>query len=91
MTGRPGEGETGREGEGETGRPGEEKDARFVKACFEVVLTREASAAEVEVCLEALHGQRSLLANSKDADVETRARASLVRALLNHNDFVTIR
>jgi hypothetical protein len=35
----------------------------------------------LEVCLEAL---------TKSAAVP-RARASLVRALLNHNDFVTIR
>ncbi len=57
----------------------ETDDKQFVIACFERILTRTPSARELEICLEAL---------TKPA---TAPRASLVRALLNHNDFVTIR
>ena len=57
----------------------ETDDKQFVIVCFERILTRTPSARELEICLEAL---------TKSA---TAPRASLVRALLNHNDFVTIR
>jgi mono/diheme cytochrome c family protein len=77
--------------EGARGREGEGEDERFIAACFERILTRAPSAEELEVCLEALNGQPSVLVKSKDTDVTARARASLVRVLLNHNDFVTIR
>jgi mono/diheme cytochrome c family protein len=52
----------------------------FIVAIFERLLSRSPAAAEVSACLQ-------FLADSADA----RRRESLVRALLNHNDFVTIR
>lgn len=53
---------------------------QFVVASFERILSRLPSVAETAACLQ-------FLANPMDA----RSRESLVRALLNHNDFVTIR
>lgn len=79
------EGERGGGGEGET------DDRRFVVASFERILTRAPSTLELEICLEALRTQRETLTKSNVTEVARRARASLVRALFNHNDFVTIR
>jgi hypothetical protein len=55
-------------------------DARgFVAAVYACVLARRPTDAELRLCIDFLDG--------KDGD----ARAGLVRVLLNHNDFVTIR
>ena len=79
--------------EGESGGGGErEKDDReFVIACFERILTRSATIPELEICLETLRNQRDSLTKSNVNDVVLRTRASLVRVLFNHNDFLTIR
>jgi hypothetical protein len=45
----------------------------------------------LDICRVALERQRGLLSNTNAAENLARARQSLVRALLNHNDFVTIR
>ncbi len=68
-------------------------ESAFVRAAFEQVLARPATAQEVEVSLVFLRQQLQLLeqAPSKPADPAARARADLVQALFNHNDFVTIR
>jgi hypothetical protein len=62
---------------------------RFIGAAFESVLSRAPTAAEREACLVFLTKQ----AGSADATTEraVRARDGLVRVILNHNDFVTIR
>lgn len=52
----------------------------FINAAFELILCRSPSSAEMSVCREFLA-----------ADDAPAQRQSLVRALLNHNDFVTIR
>ncbi len=75
----------------EVGGSVEADDGGFVVACFEIVLTRAPTAAELEICLETLTKQRDALTGSRIAEASQRARASLVRALFNHNDFVTIR
>lgn len=79
------EGEKGRGGEGE------KDDSAFVADCFERILSRPPSADEVSVCLTALRQLQAGAAKDNHADAAIRARSSLVRALLNHNDFVTIR
>ena len=48
-----------------------------MEAVYERILARRPAAAELALCVEFLSAGR--------------ARDSLVRALLNHNDFVTIR
>jgi hypothetical protein len=70
-------------------------DAAFVVAAFEHLLTRPPTESERETCLAFLKKQGELYqtasANMTPADRVLRARASLVRALFNHNDFVTVR
>jgi hypothetical protein len=51
----------------------------FIMAAYETVLSRRPGRAELAVCVEFLKGHGA------------PARASLVRALLNHNDFITVR
>ena len=79
------EGEIGGGGDGGT------DDSLFVSRCFERILCRPPSASELAVCLEAMQTQQDASLKSGLADPALRSRASLVRALLNHNDFVTIR
>jgi hypothetical protein len=80
---------------------------RFVGAAFERVLARPATAAEIDACLSFLQDQSRLFqqdsarlpASTSDtadgtkpsADATVRARENLVHALMNHNDFVTVR
>jgi hypothetical protein len=71
------------------------EDAAFVVAAFERVLTRPPSGEERAACLEFLATQAALYRTAgvkgTPAELSLRGRASLVRALFNHNDFVTIR
>jgi hypothetical protein len=69
----------------------ETEPAAFVIALFEQILSRSPTEAEQRVCLDALEKQLALLSQSNTTDAMLRARESLARALLNHNDFVTIR
>jgi hypothetical protein len=57
----------------------------FVIAAHEQILTRSPTEAEQNTCLE------FLAATSTEGTDAARLRAGLVRALLNHNDFVAIR
>jgi hypothetical protein len=52
----------------------------WIHTAFELILSRSPSPAEIKLCIEFL--------KSEDSEAN---RQSLVRALLNHNDFVTIR
>jgi hypothetical protein len=81
--------------------------AELVKTAFERVLARPATAGEVEVSVKFLAEQEALLVREKNklagatadladatrpaADAALRARENFVHALLNHNDFVTVR
>jgi len=57
-------------------------DADFIRSAFESVLGRMPSAEEQKESVAFLAEQTRL---------SSRARANLVLALLNHNDFVTVR
>ena len=61
-------------------------ETEFVQAAFTFVTGVEAAAAEIAVSQKALAEWRTLLGGS-DAD----ARSKLIWALVNHNDFVTVR
>jgi hypothetical protein len=63
----------------------------FVGAMFERILSRSPTEMERRLCQEAYERQREFAAKTNAAESETRARESIVRALLNHNDFITIR
>ena len=69
----------------------ESQEQQFIVEAFERILSRRPSDAELRICRQSLAEQRQLLAAANASDIQTRARSSLVRALLNHNDFVTIR
>lgn len=63
-----------------------EDDAAFVRAAFRSVLCTAPSEAEIAACLQTLSELRKL-----PGTTPAQARAHFVWALLNHNDFVTLR
>lgn len=64
------------------------RSGSFIAAAFERVLSRAPSASEVTACSTFLIKQTG---PTPTPEREAVARESLVRTLLNHNDFVTIR
>ncbi len=64
-------------------------DSDFVRAAFETVLAATPTAAELTTCTAALAEWETLFKGQPDA--KKRARGDLINALLNHNDFITIR
>lgn len=69
------------------------EDTAFVRQAFRVLLGFEPGAEELTASLRALGAWRSLPKSPDDATagVAGEPRAGLVWALLNHNDFVTLR
>jgi hypothetical protein len=65
-------------------------DQAFVQAAFQYLLGTRPNEAEVEAARKAMQRWRES-AQSRQTDGESLARAGLVRSLINHNDFVTIR
>lgn len=63
----------------------------FVGAAFERVLSRRPLAGETDLCVDFLRVQGESNTKSGAMDGPARARESLVRSLLNHNDFISIR
>lgn len=70
---------------------GEVSDEQFAVAAFRMILASEPSRDETEACLDSLRQMREALAGADHPQRVWRARADLIHALLNHNDFVTIR
>lgn len=69
----------------------EMSDSEFIRLAFLTVLSVEPTSDESSLVLESLNELKKLAtANSSASPVET-ARAGIVRALLNHNDFITVR
>jgi hypothetical protein len=68
---------------------GKVSDREFARAAFELVLAASPTAEELAACEAALREWASLLTGRPDAS--RRARANLVHALVNHNDFITVR
>ena len=67
-------------------------DSDDLEALFDsIVMASTPSADEKQACLEALAKWQKLLKEQKHADPAKKARENLVGALLNHNDFVTVR
>jgi Protein of unknown function (DUF1553)/Protein of unknown function (DUF1549)/Planctomycete cytochrome C len=64
-------------------------DADFVCAAFETILANLPTAEEQAECEQALREWRKAAGTRPDAG--PRARRHLIHALLNHNDFITIR
>ena len=72
-------------------RLGTVDDARFITAAFETILGATPTADELAICLEMLGELRTAPKDLKDVEKSKRARLQLVQALVNHNDFVTVR
>jgi len=70
-------------------RLGVADDAAFTAGAFELILGSTPTKDELAASLEALAELRAALKGAPDAT--KRARTQLVQALINHNDFVTIR
>jgi len=66
-------------------------DEAFITFAFERILSRQPSDRETEICQRAMSRQLALMQKSKPEAAKQRAREGLVRALFNHNDFLTIR
>jgi mono/diheme cytochrome c family protein len=66
-------------------------DQSFLRAAFLTVLSVEPSEAEEAAAAEALGRLAEFSRRAGQPDPEARARLQLVLALLNHNDFVTVR
>jgi hypothetical protein len=66
-------------------------DSCFVMAAFSLILGTMPTPDELEACRESLTGLRSVLKDLKEPERTKRARLQVVQALLNHNDFVTVR
>jgi len=66
-------------------------DADFVAAAFETILCSTPTATERQACLDALGDWQMVLKDQKHPDEAAKARANLVAALVNHNDFLTVR
>ena len=67
-------------------------DGEFIEMAFETILCREPSKNEITACLQAIDQWRTL-ADAKADNDEHRSNLyrNLVHAVLNHNDFITIR
>ena len=66
-------------------------DEAFVDRAWRTVLCVEPSADEQAACVDAMRQWRESAAARKLPDGERQAKAKLVEALINHNDFVTVR
>jgi hypothetical protein len=66
-------------------------DCEFAKEAFSMLLASNPTDEEVVPCEQAMTRWRALYAKMPPAEAMQRARSHLVHALLNHNDFVTIR
>jgi Protein of unknown function (DUF1553)/Protein of unknown function (DUF1549)/Planctomycete cytochrome C len=66
-------------------------DGQFVTAAFEMILSSTPTAEERQACLDALAEWETVLTGQKHPDPTAKARANLVAALVNHNDFLTVR
>ncbi len=71
--------------------PTSKTDDGFIREAFFTVLAYEPSDEEVTACREALAEWRKLPPTTKGDDPTQRSRMNLVHALLNHNDFVTVK
>jgi hypothetical protein len=66
-------------------------DRQFIRLAFLTVLSVEPTAEESDSVLESLAALTELAQRKNRANVEEYVRTSVIHALLNHNDFVTIR
>jgi hypothetical protein len=66
-------------------------DETFLRVAYETILCVEPTEKELAACRAALDETKTLLEQRNHPQPDVRARENLVHALLNHNDFITIR
>lgn len=66
-------------------------DDAFIRTTFTTLLATVPTPAEQQLCADSLAQFLAAAKERKSSPPETKARAALVHALLNHNDFITIR
>jgi hypothetical protein len=66
-------------------------DQAFITRVFRLLLACDPTEAERSACSAALAEWRTLLAAQKHPHPASKARLNLVAAILNHNDFITVR
>ena len=66
-------------------------DTQFVRRAFLALLGMQATDAEIAACLRSLEQWRSLPTDQNTTEPGATPRARLIWALINHNDFVTLR
>lgn len=83
---RGGDKETGRQGEG-----GKGDDVQFAETAFIIILGTAPNLEELNTACKALARLTEIAKANNRPDAKGHARSVFVSALLNHNDFVTIR
>ena len=66
-------------------------DAKFVAAAFGTILGTLPTKDELAACQETLTELRAALKDMKEPERTKRSLLQVVQALINHNDFVTVR
>lgn len=66
-------------------------EEQFVRTAFQLILSTDPKQAEIDLVLEALTQLTEVATQKKTPNAQSFARTQIVHALLNHNDFVTIR
>ena len=66
-------------------------DEDFARNAFETVLGFVPSNDELDACRQSLSAFRQAQTKGESKATDSKARADLVQALLNHNDFITLR
>ena len=66
-------------------------DQEFIRLAYERILCVEPMPRELEICTQALLETQATLKAANHQNPTWRSRENLVHALLNHNDFITIR
>jgi mono/diheme cytochrome c family protein len=67
------------------------EDKAFLKAAFELILGSSPTADELMECEKAFKEFQEIATREKNPNSTGRARVNFIHALLNHNDFLTIR
>ena len=73
------------------GTDGLVSEESFVRSAFRLILATDPSSAEMEASLRGLSRWTQVASQLGKATPETLARVNLIHALINHNDFITIR
>ena len=72
-------------------RPEYADDEEFIRAAFLTVLSSKPTDEETSACEQAMESWSKIDPRATREVATRRARTNLIHALINHNDFVTIR